>query len=1060
MTDHQTHPHDSADPAERETPFPGEKYGSVSATFIRRPIATFLLSAALLVFGGAAFFLLPVAALPQVEFPTIQVSANLPGASPEVMARSVAAPLERQLATIEGVAQLSSTSSTGSTQITLQFELGRDIDVGAQDVAAAIQAAQGRLPSDLPDPPTYRKVNPADAPVLIFALTSDQLPSYEVSRWADILAQQISSEEGVAEVRIAGEQKYAVRVDVNPTALAALGIGIDEVASTIQQTNLNRPKGQLQGQEKALGLDANDQLRDAQQFREVLVAYRNGAAVQLQDVARVYDGVEDERQRGLFGGRPGVILLVTRQADANVIDVVDRILAQVPQLTQGIPPTVQLTTVSDRSLSVRDSVHEVEFTLALTIGLVVLTILVFLRNLAATLIPATAVPLSLVGTFAAMWACGFSLNNLSLMGLTIAVGLVVDDAIVMLENIVRHIEDGMKPFEAALKGASEIGFTIVSITISLVAVFIPLLLMGGIVGRLFREFAVTVTVALIVSMVVSLTLTPMLAARYVKPEPPAETRGRLYRITERGFDGMLGFYRRTLDVVLRHQLATLLGTLVVIACTVALYVHLPKGFIPQEDTGSIQGQVEAPPDVSFTRMYQLMGEAASIAAQDPDVTGVAAFVGGRGGSGNTGRMFITLKPRGDRERGAEEVLADLRPKFAQMQGVKVFLQAAQNIRIGGRQTRSQYQFTLRSIDGGVLYEWAPRIEEELRKVPGVVDVATDQQTISPRLAITIDRVQAGRLGVTTQAVDDALYGAFGDRFVSTIYSDIDQYRVVMGVADRFQTDETALEGLYVRSNTGGLVPLTAFTSVKPAVAALSVNHSQQFPSVTLSFNLQPGTSLGQVVPLIEQVPAQVGAPGSITTLFEGTAQEFQRSLASQPILIAAALFAVYVVLGVLYESFIHPITILSTIPSAGLGALLGLWVTGLELSVVAIIGIVMLIGIVKKNAIMMVDFAIQEERAGKTPEESIRQACLLRFRPIMMTSFAAILGGIPLALSGGYGAELRTPLGVSIVGGLLVSQVLTLYSTPVVYLYLDRVQQRLSRRRQPRGAAPAAVPAE
>ncbi|WP_114392855.1 efflux RND transporter permease subunit [Oleisolibacter albus] len=1041
---------------EPDVPPPTESHAGISAPFIRRPIATVLLSLALLAFGSVAFLLLPVAALPQVEFPTIQISASLSGASPEVMARSVAAPLERQLATIAGTTQLTSTSSTGTTQITMQFDLSRDIDSAAQDVAAAIQAARGRLPSDLPDPPTYRKVNPSEAPVLLLALTSDQLPSYEVTRWADTLAQQISSEPGVAEVRIAGEQKYAVRIDLNPTALAALGIGVDEVATTIQQSNQNQPKGQLQGPGRAVGLDANDQLKEAKAFRDVLVTYRNGAAVKLQDVARVYDGVEDDRQRAIFGDRPGVLLLITRQSDANVIDTVDGILGRLPQLTQSVPPTVSVAVVSDRSLSVRDSVHEVEFTLVLTVGLVVLTILLFLRNITATLIPATAVPLSLVGTFAVMYACGYSLNNLSLMGLTIAVGLVVDDAIVMLENIVRHIEEGLPPFRAALKGASEIGFTIVSITISLVAVFIPLLLMGGIVGRLFREFAVTVTAALIVSMLVSLTLTPMLASRYIRPEPPPERRGRLYRLSERAFDGMLQAYERSLDVVLRHQLVTLLATLLVMACTVALYIHLPKGFLPQEDTGQIQGQVEASPDVSFTRMLQLMGEVTAVVNADPDVQASAAFLGGRAGSGNTGRMFITLKPRGDRDRSADAVIASLRPKFARLQGVKVFLQASQNIRIGGMQTRSQYQFTLRSLDAATLNSWAPRIEAALRTVDGVEDVASDQQSISPRLALTVDRVQAGRLGVTIQSVDAALYGAFGDRFVSTIYADTDQYRVVMSVADRFQTDASALEGLYVRSSSGGLVPLTAFTTVKPAVAALSVNHSQQFPSVTLSFNLRPGTSLGQVIPQIQAIPAGIGAPPTISALFQGTAQEFQRSLSSQPLLIAAALFAVYVVLGVLYESFIHPITILSTIPSAGLGALLGLWGTGLELSVVAIIGIIMLIGIVKKNAIMMVDFAIQEERTGRSPAESIRQACLKRFRPIMMTSFAAILGGVPLALSSGYGAELRTPLGVTIVAGLLVSQVLTLYSTPVIYLYLDRLQVRLSRR----GQATAPVAAE
>ncbi|GIL41157.1 efflux RND transporter permease subunit [Roseiterribacter gracilis] len=1019
---------------------------SISTAFITRPIATTLLTMGLLIFGSAAFFLLPVAALPEVEFPTIQISANLPGASPETMANSVASPLERQLATIQGVSQITSTSSTGSTQVTVQFVLNRSIDAAAQDVSAAINAARGRLPADLPDPPQYKKVNPADTPVLLYGLTSEYLPDYEVSKYADILAQQLSTQPGVSQVTIGGEQKFAVRVDVNPTALAARGIGIDEVASAITATNLNRPKGQLQGATKAFQLDANDQLTDAKQFADVLITYRNGAPVKVSDVARVYDGVENDKVRGYFNGRPGILLLITRQTGANVVETVDAIKARMPSLIATVPPTIEFGLIADRSLSVRSAIHEVEITLLITIALVIVTILLFLRNITATIIPATAVPLSLVGTFAVMYVCGFSLNNLTLMGLAIAVGLVVDDAIVMLENIVRYVEHGEKPYDAALKGASEIGFTIVSITVSLIAVFIPLLFLGGIVGRLFREFGVTVTASLLVSMVVSLTLTPMLASRFIKPEKPEAERGRLFKISEHAFNSTLDFYRRTLGWVLRHQFLTLMTTLAIMALTVTLYIVLPKGFIPQEDTGTIFAQTEAAPDVSFKEMSALMQRVSQITMTDPDIDGGGAFVGSAGGSSNTGRMFVSLKNRNLRTRSADQIIADLRPKFAQIQGLKVYLQSVQSIRIGGRPSRTQYQYTLQSIDGDSLRQWAPKIEAELRKVKGVEDVASDLQATSPRYRIEIDRVQAARLGISTDLVDAALYSAYGDRFVSTIFTDLDQYRVVMGVQDQFQADETALSQLYVRSRTSDLVPLSSFVRIKPTTAALSVNHSAQFPSVTLSFNLSPGVALGQVVPTIQDIPGKIGAPQTISARFEGTAQEFQNSLKSQPILIGVAIIAVYIVLGVLYESFVHPITILSTIPSAGLGALLGLAITGKELSVVAIIGIIMLIGIVKKNAIMMVDFAIEAERGGKKPEDAIFEACMLRFRPIMMTSFAAILGGVPLALSRGYGAELRVPLGVAIVGGLLVSQILTLYTTPVVYLYLDRFQSWAARK--------------
>jgi hydrophobe/amphiphile efflux-1 (HAE1) family protein len=1029
---------------------------SISRPFILRPIATALLALGLVIFGALAFRLLPVAALPEVDFPTIVVNASLPGASPDTMASSVASPLERQFATIEGLASMSSASGLGSTSITLQFNLDRDIDAAAQDVQQSIQAASGRLPDDMPDPPTYRKTNPGDSPILVYALSSSVLPIHEVSKYADLLAQQLSTQEGVSQVSIAGEQKYAVRIRANPIELAARGLSVDEVASAIQATNLNRPKGTLQGRDQAYTLSANDQISTADQFREVIVAYRDGAAVRLGDVAVVEAGVENERVAAFLVNQKAVLLLVRRQAGANTVATVDAVKQRVPGLMAAVPPGVELALISDRSLSIRDSFHEVELALGLTIGLVVLVIFFFVRSIPATVIPAVTIPISLLVTFGVMHALGYSLNNLTLMGLTIAVGLVVDDAIVMLENIVRHVEEGEKPLDAALKGAGEIGFTIVSITASLVAVFIPLLFMGGLIGRLFREFAVTVTVALAASMIISLSLTPMMASRMLKPAGE-ESHGRLHGALERGFDVLLSGYRRSLAVVLDHQGLTLLLTLATAAVTLWLYVVAPKGFVPNEDTGAIFVSTEANPDISFTAMAGLQAEAASRIAADPDIVSVGSFIGATGGnpSVNTGRMYVTLKRRSERDADANAIIARLRPKLADLQGMRVVMQGVQNIRVGGRLTRAQYQYTLQSLDSAALDRAAPDVEERLRRVEGLQDVQSDRQSVSPQYLVEIDRAQASRLGVTPASIDQALYSAFGERQVSTIYTDFDQYRVVLGVSPDFQADETALAQLYVRSSDGGLVPLTAVANVRPGVGPLTLNHSGQFPSVTFSFNLAPGVSIGEAVQRIDAATSELRLPQTINGRFEGTAQEFRASLRTQPMLIAAALLVVFIVLGVLYESLVHPVTILSTIPSAGLGAIVGLLVCRMELSVVAVIGILMLIGIVKKNAIMMVDFALERQREdGRSARDAIYEASLLRFRPILMTSFAAILGGVPLALSSGYGQELRAPLGVAIVSGLLVSQILTLYTTPVVFLWMERL--RGSRR----AAAPRPLPAE
>ena len=1036
---------------------------NISSTFIRRPIATSLMMLGLLVFGIATYGLLPVSALPNVDFPTITVSATLPGASPETMASSVATPLEQQFAAIPGLASMNSTSGLGTTSITLQFNLGRNIDGAATDVQTAINAASGLLPKDLPNPPTYRKVNPADRAVLIYAVHSEDLPIYKVDDYAyTILAQKISAVPGVSQVLVAGQQDFAVRVQANPAALAAHGIGLEDVRAAITGATLNQAKGNIENSHQSFTLDTNDQLFQASTYRQIIVAYRNGAPVKLQDIGDVIDATKSPRNGAWFNGGRSELLLIFRQPGANTVEIVDSIKAMMPRLLASVPQAVHVDLVSDRSQSIRDSVHDVEFTLVLTVGLVVMVIFLFLRHMWATIIPSITVPLSLIGTFGVMYLFDYSIDNLSLMGLTIAVGFVVDDAIVMIENIVRYIEEGERPFDAAIKGAGQIGFTIVSITFSLIAVFIPLLFMGGIVGRLFREFAVTVTVAVIMSAFVSLTLTPVMCAQFLKRQT-GHKRGRLDQMCEDAFDAVLRGYDRTLQWVLRHRLPTLLSTIVLIFVTGYLYVVIPKGFFPEQDTGFIFGQAEARQDISFAAMADLQEQLSAIIQKDPAVSGVVGFVGSTGGnsSENTARMFIQLKPFADRSASAQEVIQRLRPKVATIPGVKFFMQAGQDINVGGRLSKTEFQYTLTSTDSAELNHWAPIIEERMAKLPELQDVTSDQQIAAPHISIDIDRDTASRLGLSLSAIDQTLYDAFGQRQVATIYSSATQYKVVLEVMPSFQSDPSALSRIYIPGPNGVQVPLSTVARFTKKVAPLTVNHQGQFPAVTLSFNLAPGVALGQAVAKIQAMQAELHTPITLDGSFQGTAQAFQSSLSSTPLLIAAAILAVYIVLGMLYESYVHPITILSALPSAGVGALLMLMVFHYDLSVIALIGIILLIGIVKKNAIMMIDFALEAERdRGRSPLEAIHEACLLRFRPIMMTTFAAIGGGLPLAIGSGAGSELRRPLGIAIVGGLLVSQWLTLYTTPVIYLYLDRFAHWLGGRRQrPAGEVPAAIPA-
>jgi hydrophobic/amphiphilic exporter-1 (mainly G- bacteria), HAE1 family len=1023
---------------------------NVSAPFIARPIATSLVMAGILLIGAAAYPLLPVAPLPEVDFPTIQVSSQLPGASPETMASSVATPLERQFSQIPGVTQMTSTSALGSTSITVQFELSRDIDAAAQDIQAAINAAGGQLPKNLPNPPTYRKVNPADSPILIFAVRSDVLPLTAVDDYAEnILGQQISQITGVAQVSVGGQQKPAVRIQVDPAKLASLGIGLEDVATVIATATVDSPMGSIDEARRNFAIYDNDQILAADAWNDVVVTYRNGAPVRVRDIGRAVDGAEDSRHAAWANNQRAILLPVFKQPGANVLDTVGRIKAALPRLQAAIPPAVKVDILTDRTTTIRASVSDVQFTLLLTIALVVMVIFLFLRSPWATIIPSVTVPLALIGTFAMMYVLGFSIDNLSLMGLTISVGFVVDDAIVMLENVYRHMEDGSPPLQAALKGSAEIGFTIVSISLSLVAVFIPLLLMGGIIGRLFREFAVTVTMTIAISAVVSLTLTPMMCSRFLRNEREIR-HGRLYLTVERGFELMLVGYRHSLDFVLRHQLVTLVVFVGMLVASAVLFLVIPKGFFPQQDTGLVTGISEMAQDVSFPEMMRLQQELAAVVAKDPDVASFADVIGSNGGQTlNNGRFYINLKPRDQRTASADQVINRLRAQLVKVEGAALFLQAAQDITVGGRTSRTQYQYTLQDANLDELNAWAPKMLDKLKTLPELQDVATDLQMSGETLTLTIDRDRAARFGIQPQLINDTLYDAFGQRQVAQYFTQINSYHVVLEVTPEMQADTATLDKIYVKSPiTGEQVPLSTFAKYNTrSVAYLSISHQGQFPAVTLSFNLRPGVSLGQAVTAIQKAEAQIGKPAALIGTFQGNAQAFQSSLSSEPYLIAAALVVVYIILGILYESYVHPLTILSTLPSAGVGALLMLMIFGYDLSVIALIGIILLIGIVKKNGIMMVDFAITAERQGMAPIEAIRQACLLRFRPIMMTTMSALLSGLPLMLGTGTGSELRRPLGFAMVGGLLLSQALTLFTTPVVYLYLDRLNTYLGRRR-------------
>jgi multidrug efflux pump len=1025
---------------------------SLSAPFIRRPIATTLLTAAIALSGGIAYTLLPVSPLPQVEFPTINVNAGLPGASPDTMASSVATPLERQFGRIAGVTEMTSSSTQGSTNITLQFDLDRQIDAAARDVQAAINAARGQLPANMPNNPSYRKVNPADAPILLLSLTSDlvdRAKMYDVA--SSILQQTLAQVPGVGQVIVGGGALPAVRVDVNPTALQNNGLGLEDVRAAISAANANRPKGEIGNSSRTWSVASSDQLLKAAEYRNLVVHYQGGAALRLADVAKVTDSVEDIRTGGLSNGKPAIIIIVFKQPGANIIDTVDRVREIMPRLQASVPPTVKLSVVIDATRTIRASVKDVEITLVIAIALVILVVFVFLRSARSTLIPSVAVPVSLIGTFGVMYLLGYSLDNLSLMAMTVATGFVVDDAIVVLENVTRHLEEGKSPMEASLLGAKEIGFTVMSISISLVAVFIPILLMGGIVGRLFREFAVTLSVAIAVSLVVSLTTTPMMCSRLLKAKG-TEKRGRLFRASERGFDAILKGYEHSLGWVLRHQRLTIVVTLATMAATVFLYAKVPKGFFPQQDTGRVTGAIQADQDTSFQAMGKKLARFVDTVMRDPAVESANGFVGG--GTANTGRMFISLKDRSKRNVTADQVIARLRGKLSHVPGATLVLQPVQDVRVGGRVGAAQYQYALQGDDARQLFEWAPRVLAALRKLRELADVNSDQQDRGLEVALDIDRTTASRLGVSPQTIDNTLYDAFGQRQVSTMYTPLNQYHVVMEADPAFGQDPDALLHLFVRTNAGEMVPLSAFSRYAPSTAPLAVNHQSQFPSVTISFNLPAGVALGTAVDAVNRAEREIRLPGTIRGRFSGTAQAFQASLANEPVLILAALVTVYIVLGVLYESYIHPITILSTLPSAGVGALLALMITHNDLSVIALIGIILLIGIVKKNAILMIDFAIEAERnQGKGPEEAIFQACLLRFRPITMTTMAALLGGLPLAIGGGTGSELRRPLGIAIVGGLIFSQMLTLYTTPVVYLYLDRFRlwwERVRHRRPAR----------
>jgi multidrug efflux pump len=1010
-----------------------------SAPFIRRPVATSLITFAIFLSGAVAFRFLPVAPLPQVDFPTISVGASLPGASPETMASAVATPLERQFGRIAGVTQMTSSSGLGSTGITLQFDLSRDINAAARDVQAAINAARSQLPADLPGQPTYRKVNPADAPILLLALTSENVSPAEIYDAADsILAQKLAQVEGVGQVFAWGSSRPAVRVEVNPTQLNSYGVSLETVRKALQSANSNLAKGSVSDDKKSYTISDTDQLFKAYEYQPLIVAGHPGAVLRLQDVAQVVDSVEDTRNLGLSGGKPSVIIAIFRQPGANMIDTVDRITAVLPLLRASINPSMHLNVIIDRTTTIRASVHDVEIALVISIALVIFVVFAFLRNGWATLIPSVAVPLSLIGTFGVMYLCNYSLDNLSLMALTICTGFVVDDAIVVIENIARHIEAGMQPYEAAMKGASEIGFTVISMSTSLVAVFIPILLMTGIVGRLFREFAVVLSVAIGVSLFISLTTTPMMCARFLKPD--TGRHNRLYRFSENAFNRLLRTYDVSLKWVLRHQFLILLVTIGTVCLNVYLFKVTPRGFFPQQDTGRVSGLIQGDQDLSFAAMSQKMREFTDVVLHDPAIDTVTSFTGG-GSGGSTARMFAQLKPLNERKISADQVIARIRRNTARIPGAALYLQAVQDLSVGGRFGGAQYQYTLQADNLTDLTHWAPILKDRMARIPELRDINTDQQMKGLEASLVIDRDTASRMGVNVLDIDNTLGDAFGQRQVSNIYKGLNQYHVVLEVAPGLQQGPQALNLIYVPSNTGKLVPLSAFAHYEPSNTALSVNHQGVFPAITLSFNLAPGASLGPAVEHIQEAQRELGIPSTVHTTFQGTAQAYQDSLSSQPILIFTALFAVYIVLGILYESYIHPITILSTIPSAGIGALLAIRFIKSDLNIIALIGIILLIGIVKKNAILMIDFAVQVEREGhKSPVEAIYEACLLRFRPILMTTMAALLGALPLALGRGVGAELRQPLGITIVGGLILSQMLTLFTTPVVYIYMDRLQ--------------------
>jgi HAE1 family hydrophobic/amphiphilic exporter-1 len=1026
---------------------------NLSETCIRRPVLTTLVTASLIVFGIFAYRLLPVAALPSVDFPTIQITASLPGASPETMAASVASPIERQLSTIAGISSMSSSSSLGSTQITVQFDLNRDIDGASLDVQTALAVAQRRLPEEMTTPPSFRKVNPGDFAVLYISLRSDTMPLSKVDDYAEtVLAPTVSQLTGVAQVLVYGAQKYAVRVQVDPAAAAARNIPLSEIRDVVAKANSSTPVGVLNGQERSVTLLATGAMEKAADYRDVIVAYRNGAPVKLNQVARVIDSVEDDNRASWFNDKRAIVLAIYRQSDANTVEVVDLVRSKLPQLRAQVPPSIEMSPLFDRSTSIRDSVANVQETLAIAVCLVIMVIFLFLRKLSATIIPSLAVPVSLIGTCAAMYAFGFSINNMTLLALTLSVGFVVDDAIVMLENIVRHIEGGMRPFEAALKGSREIGFTIISITFSLIAVFIPVLLMGGMVGRMFREFAVTVSIAIVVSGFVSLTLTPMLCARVLKGHQGGEEEKQNFvlRAFERLFEATLRAYERSLDWVLRYKSIMLAVTLFTIAGTVWLYVVVPKGFFPTEDTGYVFGITEAKTDIGFDAMVEHQRKLADIIRADPAVDYVNSTIGGGGSHalGNTGRMLVALKPRGERD-DLQTILARLRREANSVPGIRIFFQAIQNIRLGGRLTKSQYEYTLQSNDTDALYSFAPEMRDKIAKLPGLLDVTTDLYIKNPQITVEVDREKAAVYGVSVDQVRQELYNAFGTRQVATIYTPANDYQVILESMPQYRSSPNDLNRLYLKTTSGTTIPLSAVTHFVRSVGPLQINHQGQQPAVTISFNLAPGMSLGQAVDAIQNIERESGMPASITSGFQGTAQVFQDSLRGQGILILAAIFAAYVVLGILYESFIHPITIISGLPSAGIGAILTLMLFKMDLSVIAMIGIVMLVGIVKKNAIMMVDFAVGRRRVGLSAEAAIREAALLRFRPIMMTTCAAIFGTLPIAIGTGAGAELRQPLGVAVVGGLCLSQLLTLYITPVIYLYLDRFDRMIKRRIEP-----------